>query len=437
MATTSSHPDGDSGIFGLEGDYPPNPEPFDAPTGAAASEPLDEDSGKDSNSQTIFMTIFFLVLMFLYIAFCAWYRKGKTRRSVGDGGDDSERDERRSRQRRANQVVLDESTSAAIRARESAEEQRKLEERKESIKKSLTSRLIVDDEEAAEGDEKKIDGDVPEKSAFVASTQGIITIQEEDQDNSDEENASIANPDVDIEEQSAIIKKTDTATTNETTDSSPPPSPRQESRTAPTSPSRLSLSSPRKYADALNCGSSVRHAMSTCSTQGVTCSSANSGNCGSTHCNSDHGSIHSKPKGPGEDKNGDDYPTISLLAIVGAYGEECNICLSHFQVGDRAAWSKHGSDNGDDDNSEGSRAISSGAPQDDVAGPNEGKDESDDGKAKACNHVFHEECISRWLLVRDGCPICRRTYFPEDAAAYASDNGADAAVNGGDVEWGE
>ena len=148
MATASPHPDGHGGLFDRDGDSP-SPELF----GAAPTEPDNEEKPDEDNNQTIFMTVFFLVLMVLYVGFCAWYRKGKTRRSVGDDDADTERNERRSRQRRENQAVLDESASAATRARENAEEQRKLEERKESIKKSLWLRLIVDDAEAAEGEE--------------------------------------------------------------------------------------------------------------------------------------------------------------------------------------------------------------------------------------------------------------------------------------------
>lgn len=30
-------------------------------------------------------------------------------------------------------------------------------------------------------------------------------------------------------------------------------------------------------------------------------------------------------------------------------------------------------------------------------------------KADACSHVFHEECLARWLKDHDECPLCRTT----------------------------
>jgi len=89
---------------------------------------------------------------------------------------------------------------------------------------------------------------------------------------------------------------------------------------------------------------------------------------------------------------------ISLTAFIGAYGEECNICLSKFQVGDSAAWSKHHCDTGHS-------TLAGVIPND----TDNTKSEEDVGNG--CTHAFHEECISRWLLVRDGCPVCRRSYF--------------------------
>ena len=97
------------------------------------------------------------------------------------------------------------------------------------------------------------------------------------------------------------------------------------------------------------------------------------------------------------------------------YDEECNICLTQFQVGDSAAWSMQygkmllplaGSNRtmcdgaATDDNNPGLPRIRNVASS------------SLNDECGVCKHVFHEECISRWLLVRDGCPICRRSYFP-------------------------
>jgi len=101
---------------------------------------------------------------------------------------------------------------------------------------------------------------------------------------------------------------------------------------------------------------------------------------------------------------------------------ECNICLTPFRVGDIVAWSmQYGelamplltrssgsmtmmttstcetstSSSGLSNNNHHCGIASSSSTNEDV-----------------CRHFFHEQCISRWLLVRDGCPTCRRSYFP-------------------------
>ena len=28
-------------------------------------------------------------------------------------------------------------------------------------------------------------------------------------------------------------------------------------------------------------------------------------------------------------------------------------------------------------------------------------------KKLSCNHIFHEECITRWYVTTDSCPVCR------------------------------
>ena len=93
--------------------------------------------------------------------------------------------------------------------------------------------------------------------------------------------------------------------------------------------------------------------------------------------------------------------SISHSTIISMYGEECNICLSQFQVGDRAAWSH--------DVLSVKSAGSDGAV---LCGNNDTNEDS--AKGAVCKHVFHEECITRWLLVRDKCPICRATYFLDE-----------------------
>mmetsp|Transcript_23115 Transcript_23115/g.43741 ORF Transcript_23115/g.43741 Transcript_23115/m.43741 type:complete len:251 (+) Transcript_23115:607-1359(+) len=77
--------------------------------------------------------------------------------------------------------------------------------------------------------------------------------------------------------------------------------------------------------------------------------------------------------------NNDDVnnTTILLSDMIQSHGLECNICLSPFQIGDTIAWSKRN-----------------------YRGNNN----------KVCKHAFHEECISRWLLVNDECPMCRHSF---------------------------
>jgi len=431
----------------------------------------------DSNKQTIGMTILFLVLMILYIGFCVYYRKViKTRQAV----DDVETSERRQRQHRENQVcytyvylcrfryvvvkdiicsyfayhyhlikdVLEESMSATTRARNNTLEQAKLEERKNNIKKVLKFQLIVDDDDDVqskeeggenEGDDDNTNKVVPPEEANVVCTsdsnckcelcqywqwespnaakttesekrvggggeeeissdvQGdaatsnvaisrrIITIQEEDSDEEDDEeevDKETREKDVDVEaqEQEAVDESSLTtpaappSSSQPSPNSSPQGSPRTSQPSPASSPSRLSLpSTPKKISDALSCGSSR---------SGRSHSDALSCGGSSSKLNCSHN--HSSRKSENKCKENDDTPAVPFSDIASLYGEECNVCLAHFQVGDRVATSKD---------------------------------------SAQCSHIFHEECISRWLLVRDGCPICRRSYFPD--AVSESANAAD------------
>ena len=357
--------------------------------------------------------------------------------------------------RTSGQVVLDESSDAAARARTNSDMLAKLKKRMSSIKRALNVRTIVDDDDdegeggggggggggegdavlflgAGGGDED--DGacgvargslaaahgigaargeddaatdapPAPASAAFVGRS--IITIEEEEDDDDDDDDEGgggcrdtpRGHPTRDTAEGGAGGPTTTSSTSrprssSTSSDSSPRASPTTSRTASPRDPPRPSLSSPRRYTDALSCGGLRRPHYA----EALSCASASSprGNTGSPAAiggagrgaagRSRSSSLSSSPDAGG--RGG-----ISLSAIVSACGEECNICLSQFQVGDHAAWS--------------SRRRGGGI------GPG-------GGAAVVCGHVFHEECITRWLLVRDRCPICRESYFPTEDAPTAA-----------------
>ena len=454
----------------------------------------------NDSQRTVAMTVFFLVLMVLYMGFCCYYRKVKTRRTVGDTGEETlARQQRRSE----NRAVMDESMTASSRARQSDEEAKKLDERKDNIKRALLSRLIVDETEQQEGERKKkiySDGDenvacegenkncscqgcqywhwenaeegktqkqpqegtaaVLDEVELTAATNAaafaiagsnqrgaIISIQEDSDEDEEEENqdqpSDVEEADIAKAQDEKIDIEAQTLDSNEnkvplsSPISSPLPSPSSSPRSSPralqpasppTTPSRLSLSldalncgNRKSPMDALNCGSTSSRLLN-CSNHAIT-------------CNMNAGKHKSNNSTNNNDNKKSTVSTISLSAVIGTYGEECNICLSQFQVGDRAAWSKPQSVMGCDDPA---ATIAVAAAQDEKEISdclNNGSDHSNN--VQGCRHIFHEECISRWLLVRDGCPICRRTYFPE---GVIDECGTDAAVpdvdEGRDLEVG-
>ena len=270
-------------------------------------------------------------------------------------------------------MVMDESISASSRAQLNAEEHAKFKERKLKIKKALVLRLIVDQEEldlkeectgskALSAAEKEMEGDDLQGELKCAT----IAL--------DEAAAADHHGSNNMERTTTTEKQTDetlTAPLSSTTSSStvsPPTSP----TTNPSSSLRATLTSPSRLLSSLSCPNTAA-----CN---IACGPTNFFNCSGVH-----GKLTAAHN-------------ISLTAFIGAYGEECNICLSKFQVGDSAAWSKHHCDT--------EHSTVDGVIPNHIV-PTQLENDVGNG----CNHVFHEECISRWLLVRDGCPVCRRSYF--------------------------
>ncbi|KAK1745382.1 hypothetical protein QTG54_003306 [Skeletonema marinoi] len=384
----------------------------------------DTTLGGQTDNQTLSFTLIFLSLMVVYIGFCCHYRKVKVRRSYDDSAHSQNANNNNNRQRRQrdNQAVLDESSSAANRAAADSEEQRKLEERKVRIGEVLWTRLIVDDEDEEGGhvaepylnvnggggdEENQVnanDDKIHEKSDLVDEEMGseaavvvgktlaqdedapsgaLATKQEEDEEAPYEETTIATVPSSSEETISTIPSNVPTIGTSPSSSTAVAPS------TPPSSPFR-------KYADALSCNNCHHHATNYCNNQHI-------------NCNND-ATTSSSPANSKSTSNNSSLTTITLSDIQQTYGDECNICLSTFQVGDRAAWSKH--------------------------------------HFNGCVHVFHDECMKRWLLVRDGCPICRRLYLgegtmkkglvptPQDDDGGGVDNDDGEGESGRDLESG-
>jgi len=369
------------------------------------------------SNQTISFTLIFLALMIIYLTFCFHYRKLKFRRSYNDdNGTPLQNNRTRQRRQRDNQAVLDESSSAANRAAvDGSEEQRKLEERKRRIGEVLWTRLIVEeDEEMVEkggngmhyltadddGDEENQDNDTSlERNEFEDEEMGskkAAMMMMEGRTLAQDENAAAADTLATSSGEATIA--TVPSSSEETTITSTPSN--EAVPTIGTFPSLTvdSSSTPpsspfRRYADALSCNNCHHHATNYCSNHNIVPCSIDAAT--STNSPADKSSSSSS------------LTTITLSEIQQTYGDECNICLSTFQVGDRAAWSKH--------------------------------------HFNGCIHVFHDECMKRWLLVRDGCPICRRLYLDEKGTIKQQqssvvqtplddDGGGDVDAGGGESE---
>lgn len=284
--------------------------------------------------------------MILYIGFCFHYRKVKiinwrTTSSTSNNNSNGDDNDMRTRRQRTNQAVLDESTSAANRAAGDESEERKLEVRRGRIEEVLWTRLIVDDEELGGVGVRGVAQDQDEVGKGMVMEEGGKEGDNAAFTEKETASATVASS-REQQQESAAVPTTITDTDN-----------------THLSPTAIAPSSPfRKYTNALSCNNTL--------------------------CNPTPPILQPQPPTTTASST---TSTITLHQIHQTYGEECNICLSPFQLGDTAAWSKH--------------------------------------HFNGCVHVFHEECMKRWLLVRDGCPICRRSYLE-----VKSDDG-------GDLESGE
>jgi hypothetical protein len=316
----------------------------------------------ENRNRAISMSIILSVLIFAYLSFCCLYQRKRELQRVS-----------RDQLRNDNRAVLDESTDATSRALRDEEMYRKLEERKKKIRNVLVTRLVVGEDfmgestQFAVADEgakvnvqdgltagansKSLDGDTGIAPGVTQSTS-----EETNAPNTPDNNTSDTNK--------GSIRNQDTAV----------------STTTATTNSSTCIDLKKISSSISNCGNSSHY-----------CSTSHNACLDSTHRESFH------------DQN-------KVLT-----DEECNICLSAFQVGDRIAWSRT-------NKSLNNVIESQGDPVDCVL-----------QKDTACCHIFHAECIERWLLVREGCPVCRRSYF--DQELDCSDEMQQLA--GGDIEAGE
>jgi len=272
--------------------------------------------------------------------------------------------------RSTNRAVLDESSSVANGARTNAEMLVKLEERKVKIQSVLVTRLVVEQDF---NDENTAVVTMMEKEngaggVLLAGENALSNLVER---KSSEENSEHLQP---------VVTQSTSGETSDTT-SSDAYSHHDNSSTTPNTPTmRVAANTAasscmdlKKYTHAIN----------------NYCLNDN-------NCNISNHSVIASNKQHVMTLNQD---------------EECNICLSAFQVGDRIAWKSE-----------------QGAV---VVDCEHGEKNKDGGSSMICRHVFHAECIERWLLVREGCPVCRRSYFEDESCN--DDNDGNNAEEHNDV----
>ncbi|KAL7510631.1 hypothetical protein ACHAXN_007624 [Cyclotella atomus] len=337
----------------------------------------------ENRNRIISTSIIFSVLMVAYLGFCCFYHKKKIRQRIGDSLHQQQNGAVISRaQRRAdNRAVLDQSSNAASRALRDGEMARKLEERKKKIQNVLVTRLVVD---------KDFLGESSQFQFVVADERIKVNVEDELTDVT-----NIKSFDGDASIAPGVTQCTSEETNESNTHDNNPSQARKGSTgnqdaavstitTANTSSTCIDL---KKLSSSIsNCGNSSHN----CSTSNNACLDS------TMHLESSH-----------------DQSKVLM-------NEECNICLSAFQVGDRIAWS---------------RTKKSVSFECEYSNDSEGKVNSMRcvlSKDTACHHIFHAECIERWLLVREECPVCRRNYFDEE-----KDGDEIQQLEDGDLEAGE
>lgn len=171
----------------------------------------------------------------------------------------------------------------------------------------------------------KSEEDDQEEEEVASTIRGLVTIQEEEDSDDEVLESSTENT---VAVVAAGGDAIDIEAQHSNTGSSPEGSQRADSQLSPPpSSSRLSLSSKMctdVLTGALSCGGNLS-------------GRSDALNCGGNATRVDGCGSCINGKRSTEDNSGDATTTISLSTIVSTYGMECNICLSHFQVGDCAA----------------------------------------------------------------------------------------------------
>ena len=300
---------------------------------------------RENNNRTISMYILFSILIIVYLSFCSLYNRQKIYHFLFDSIHPDSALDSRDQRRNVNRAVLDESTDVSNRARRDVGMARRLEERREKIHRVLTTRLIVDEGFREEGVRFKVADGVGDDVDLLhdLNTSAKVTKSDERESSTSDEETTEA--------------KVDEGTSNKPVGNT---------------------ESTRKN-EAMFASKNITTASCVDLKQRISNSLANCGN--SAHCNTNNNTCLDSWK----------HSTIEDTVLT---GEECNICLSEFQVGDRIACSRNNISDG---------KVKRQNVNDSVRNVN-----NDD---MMCCHIFHAECIERWLLVRDACPVCRRSYF--------------------------